>query len=361
MRFEVDQSKPVSEVMTKAPLITAQEGVSAEAALGLLRRHKIEKLPIVDGHGKLTGLITVKDFVKTEQFPLATKDSDGRLLVGAAVGVGDDSWTRAMTLVDAGVDVLIVDTAHAHNRLVLDMVHRLKTVVGDRVEVIGGNVATRAAAAALVQAGADAVKVGVGPGSICTTRVVAGVGAPQITAILEAVAACAPAGVPVIADGGLQYSGDIAKALAAGASTAMLGSLLAGTAESPGELIFVNGKQFKSYRGMGSLGAMQGQGRREVLLQGPLLPGRRALGGQAGAGGHRGPGAVPWPAVDGDPPAHRRPARSHGLHRFGHHRAVAAGAVRADHRGGSEGEPSARHRDDRRSAELLRPLRGPHA
>ena len=225
-----------------------------------MRRNKIEKLPIVDGHGKLTGLITVKDFVKTEQFPLATKDSDGRLLVGAAVGVGDDSWTRAMTLVDAGVDVLIVDTAHAHNRLVLDMVHRLKTVVGDRVEVIGGNVATRAAAAALVQAGADAVKVGVGPGSICTTRVVAGVGAPQITAILEAVAACAPAGVPVIADGGLQYSGDIAKALAAGASTTMLGSLLAGTAESPGELIFVNGKQFKSYRGMGSLGAMQGRG-----------------------------------------------------------------------------------------------------
>jgi IMP dehydrogenase len=259
MRFEVDQSKPVSEVMTKAPLITAQEGVSAEAALGLLRRHKIEKLPIVDNHGKLTGLITVKDFVKTEQFPLSTKDKDGRLLVGAAVGVGDDAWTRAMTLVDAGVDVVVVDTAHAHNRLVLDMVHRLKTVVGDRVEVIGGNVATRSAAAALVQAGADAVKVGVGPGSICTTRVVAGVGAPQITAILEAVAACAPAGVPVIADGGLQYSGDIAKALAAGASTAMLGSLLAGTAESPGELIFVNGKQFKSYRGMGSLSAMAGR------------------------------------------------------------------------------------------------------
>ncbi|MDZ4266112.1 MAG: IMP dehydrogenase, partial [Mycobacterium sp.] len=259
MRFEVDQSKQVSEVMTKAPLITAQAGVSAEAALGLLRRYKIEKLPIVDGSGKLTGLITVKDFVKTEQFPLATKDSDGRLLVGAAVGVGEDAWTRAMTLTDAGVDVLIVDTAHAHNRGVLDMVHRLKTIVGDRVEVVGGNVATRAAAAALVDAGADAVKVGVGPGSICTTRGVAGVGAPQITAIMEAVAACRVAGVPVIADGGLQYSGDIAKALAAGASTAMLGSLLAGTAESPGELIFVNGKQFKSYRGMGSLGAMQGR------------------------------------------------------------------------------------------------------
>ncbi|MGD9619861.1 MAG: IMP dehydrogenase [Mycolicibacterium sp.] len=260
MRFEVDQSKSVAEVMTKAPLITAQEGVSAEAALGLLRRNKIEKLPIVDGRGQLTGLITVKDFVKTEQFPLATKDSDGRLLVGAAVGVGEDAWTRAMALTEAGADVLVVDTAHAHNRGVLDMVHRLKTVVGDRVDVVGGNVATRAAAAALVDAGADAVKVGVGPGSICTTRVVAGVGAPQITAIMEAVAACSRAGVPVIADGGLQYSGDIAKALAAGASTAMLGSLLAGTAESPGDLIFVNGKQFKSYRGMGSLGAMRGRG-----------------------------------------------------------------------------------------------------
>ncbi|MCH9666951.1 MAG: IMP dehydrogenase [Actinomycetia bacterium] len=260
MRFELDQSKSVGEVMTKAPLITAQEGVSAEAALGLLRRNKIEKLPIVDGRGRLTGLITVKDFVKTEQFPLATKDSDGRLLVGAAVGVGEDAWTRAMSLADAGADVLIVDTAHAHNRGVLDMVRRLKAAVGDRVDIVGGNVATRAAAAALVDAGADAVKVGVGPGSICTTRVVAGVGAPQVTAILEAVAACHPHGVPVIADGGLQYSGDIAKALAAGASTAMLGSLLAGTAESPGDLIFVNGKQFKSYRGMGSLGAMQGRG-----------------------------------------------------------------------------------------------------
>ncbi len=260
MRFEVDQSKAVAEVMTKAPLITAQEGVSAEAALGLLRRHKIEKLPIVDGRGKLTGLITVKDFVKTEQFPLATKDSDGRLLVGAAVGVGEDAWVRAMALTDAGVDVLVVDTAHAHNRGVLEMVRRLKAVVGDRIDVVGGNVATRAAAAALVDAGVDAVKVGVGPGSICTTRVVAGVGAPQITAIMEAVAACRPYGVPVIGDGGLQYSGDIAKALAAGASTTMLGSLLAGTAESPGDLILVNGKQFKSYRGMGSLGAMQGRG-----------------------------------------------------------------------------------------------------
>ncbi len=260
MRFEVDQNRPVAEVMTKAPLITAQEGVSAEAALGLLRRNKIEKLPIVDGNGRLTGLITVKDFVKTEQHPNATKDSDGRLLVGAAVGTGGPQWDRAMALTDAGVDVIIVDTAHAHNRLVLDMVAKLKAEVGDRVDVVGGNVATREAAQALIDAGADAVKVGVGPGSICTTRVVAGVGAPQITAILEAVAVCQKADIPVIADGGLQYSGDIAKALAAGASTAMLGSLLAGTAEAPGELVLVNGKQFKSYRGMGSLGAMQGRG-----------------------------------------------------------------------------------------------------
>ncbi|MBB4135580.1 IMP dehydrogenase [Gordonia humi] len=260
MRFEVDQNRQVADVMTKAPLITAEEGVSAEAALGLLRRHKIEKLPIVDGSGCLTGLITVKDFVKTEQHPDATKDDDGRLLVGAAVGAGEEAWARAMTLADAGVDVLVVDSAHGHSRGVLEMIAKLKAEFGGRVQLIGGNVATRDGAQALIDAGVDAVKVGVGPGSICTTRVVAGVGAPQITAILEANAVAKAAGVPVVADGGLQYSGDVAKALAAGASTAMLGSLLAGTAESPGELILVNGKQFKSYRGMGSLGAMQGRG-----------------------------------------------------------------------------------------------------
>nr|WP_217163014.1 IMP dehydrogenase [Saccharomonospora viridis] len=260
MRFEVDYSKPVREVMTKAPLVTAQVGVTADAALGLLRRHKVEKLPIVDGDGKLRGLITVKDFVKTEQYPLATKDPDGRLLVGAAVGVGEDGHQRAMALVDAGVDVLMVDTAHGHSRAVVEMVARLKKELGDTVDVVGGNVATRAGAQALVDAGADAVKVGVGPGSICTTRVVAGVGVPQISAIYEADKACRPAGVPVIGDGGIQYSGDIAKAIAAGASSVMLGSLLAGTEESPGELILVNGKQYKTYRGMGSLGAMRSRG-----------------------------------------------------------------------------------------------------
>jgi IMP dehydrogenase len=260
MRFEVDHTKKVSDVMTKGPLITAQVGVSAEAALGLLRRHKVEKLPIVDGAGKLRGLITVKDFVKTEQYPMATKDPDGRLLCGAAVGVGDDAHKRAMALVDAGVDVLMVETAHGHQRNVVEMVARLKKELGDVVDVVGGNVATRAGAQALVDAGADGVKVGVGPGSICTTRVVAGVGVPQISAIYEADLACRPAGVPVIGDGGIQYSGDIAKAIASGASSVMVGSLLAGTAEAPGELVLVNGKQFKTYRGMGSLGAMQSRG-----------------------------------------------------------------------------------------------------
>jgi IMP dehydrogenase len=257
MRFEVDHTRKVVEVMTKGPLVTAQVGVSAEAALGLLRRHKVEKLPIVDGAGKLRGLITVKDFVKTEQYPMATKDPDGRLLCGAAIGVGEDAHKRAMALVDAGVDVLMVETAHGHQRNVVEMVVRLKKELGDVVDIVGGNVATRAGAQALVDAGADGVKVGVGPGSICTTRVVAGVGVPQISAIYEADQACRPAGVPVIGDGGIQYSGDIAKAIAAGASSVMVGSLLAGTAEAPGELILVNGKQFKTYRGMGSLGAMQ--------------------------------------------------------------------------------------------------------
>jgi IMP dehydrogenase len=260
MRFEVDHTRPVREVMTNSPLITAQVGVTAEAALGLLRRHKVEKLPLVDGEGKLRGLITVKDFVKTEQYPNATKDPDGRLLCGAAIGVGDASYQRAMTLAEAGVDVLVLDTAHGHSSRVLEMVARLKSELGDTVDVIGGNVASRAGAQAMVDAGADGVKVGVGPGSICTTRVVAGVGVPQISAIYEADLACRPAGVPVIGDGGIQYSGDIAKAIAAGASSVMLGSLLAGTAEAPGDLVLVGGKQFKTYRGMGSLGAMQSRG-----------------------------------------------------------------------------------------------------
>ncbi|MDO5730516.1 IMP dehydrogenase [Corynebacterium sphenisci] len=260
MRFETDVNRRVAEVMTPMPLVVAEQGVSAEAALNLLRGNKVEKLPIVDGDGRLTGLITVKDFVKQDQYPDAAKDGSGRLLVGAGIGTGEDSWNRAGALVDAGVDVLVVDTAHAHNSGVLEMVAKVKRAFGDRVQVIGGNLATRAAAQAMIDAGADAIKVGIGPGSICTTRVVAGVGAPQITAIMEAATVARPAGVPIIADGGMQFSGDIAKALAAGASTVMLGSLLAGTAEAPGETVVVNGKQYKMYRGMGSLGAMQGRG-----------------------------------------------------------------------------------------------------
>ncbi|WP_344139814.1 IMP dehydrogenase [Pedococcus bigeumensis] len=253
----------VRDVMTPMPLVSGRVGISREDATALLRQHKRERLPLVDDEGRLAGLITVKDFVKSEQFPHASKDDHGRLLVGAAIGFFGDAWERATTLVEAGVDVLVADTANGHARLMLDMVRRLKTDPATRhVQVIGGNVATRAGAQALVDAGVDAVKVGVGPGSICTTRVVAGVGVPQVTAIYDASLACRSAGVPVIGDGGLQYSGDIAKALVAGADTVMLGSLLAGCEESPGELIFVNGKQFKSYRGMGSLGAMASRGKK---------------------------------------------------------------------------------------------------
>ncbi len=258
IRFESDHARLVREVMTPMPLVTAPIGVAADDALRLLRQNKVEKLPLVDDRGRLRGLITVKDFVKRDQYPLATKDADGRLVVGAAVGVGEDGYKRARTMVDAGVDFLVVDTAHGHSRAVIDMVRRLKA--DTEVDVIGGNIATRDGALALIEAGADAVKVGVGPGSICTTRVVAGVGVPQVTAIYDVATAARPAGVPVIADGGLQYSGDIAKAIVAGADTVMLGSLLAGVDESPGELILLGGKQFKSYRGMGSLGAMQSRG-----------------------------------------------------------------------------------------------------
>ncbi|HKG52493.1 MAG TPA: IMP dehydrogenase [Actinomycetales bacterium] len=258
LRFESDLTRLVRDVMTPMPLVTAPVGISGEDAMRLLAKHKVEKLPLVDDGGRLRGLITVKDFTKSEKYPLATKDESGRLRVGAAIGIFEDAEKRAMALVDAGVDLLIVDMAHGHSAKVLEMIRRLKSDSAvAHVDVVGGNVATRTAAQALVDAGVDGVKVGVGPGSICTTRVVAGVGVPQVTAIYEASLACRPAGVPVIGDGGLQYSGDIAKALVAGADTVMLGSLLAGCEESPGELVYINGKQYKSYRGMGSIGAQQ--------------------------------------------------------------------------------------------------------
>ena len=255
IRFETDHRRRVRDVMTPMPLVTAPVGVARDEALALLSANKVEKLPLVDAGGRLRGLITVKDFAKSEKFPSATKDGEGRLVVGAAIGVGEDAKRRAQALIDAGVDFVIVDTAHGHSQLVLDMVAQLKA--NAPVDVIGGNVATRAGARAMIDAGADAVKVGVGPGSICTTRVVAGVGVPQVTAIYQASLAARPAGIPVIGDGGVQYSGDIAKAIAAGADTVMLGSLLAGCEEGPGEMVFIHGKQFKLYRGMGSMGAMR--------------------------------------------------------------------------------------------------------
>ena len=255
IRFVSDHSRRVADVMTPMPLVTAPVGVSREDAFALLRQHKVEKLPLVNPGGQLRGLITVKDFTKSEKFPNATKDAEGRLVVGAAVGVGEDAKYRAQALAEAGADFLIVDTAHGHSQAVLDMIAQLKGNL--QVEVIGGNVASRAGAQALIDAGADGVKVGVGPGSICTTRVVAGVGVPQVTAIYEAAKAARAAGVPLIGDGGLQHSGDIAKAIAAGADTVMLGSLLAGCEEGPGEMVFIHGKQYKLYRGMGSLGAMR--------------------------------------------------------------------------------------------------------
>lgn len=253
----------VGEAMTPMPLITAPKGISRADAAAIFGTHKIEKLPLVDEAGRLTGLITVKDFDKEEQYPNATKDDAGRLRVGAAVGFFGDAWERAGALLEAGVDVLVVDTANGDSRGVLDIIARIKADPAFAgVDVIGGNVATFPGAQAIVEAGADAVKVGVGPGSICTTRVIAGVGVPQVTAVYEAARAATPAGVPVIADGGLQFSGDIAKALVAGASSVMMGSLLAGTDESPGDLVFVGGKQYKNYRGMGSLGALQTRGER---------------------------------------------------------------------------------------------------
>ncbi|MEJ1089294.1 IMP dehydrogenase [Microbacterium sp. Mu-80] len=265
MRFVTGQERrttKVKDVMTSENLVTAKVGVAAGDVIALFAKHRVEKLPLIDDAGKLAGLITIKDFDKSEKYPLATKDDQGRLRVGAAIGFFGDAWERAEALRDAGVDVLVVDTANGQSQGVIDLVKRLKADQSfAHIDVIGGNVATREGAQALVDAGVDAVKVGVGPGSICTTRVVAGVGVPQVTAVYEASLAAAPAGVPVIADGGLQYSGDIAKALVAGADAVMLGSLLAGTDESPGEIVFQSGKQFKQYRGMGSLGAMQTRGK----------------------------------------------------------------------------------------------------
>lgn len=256
LRFVEDDKQPVSALMTSRNLVTAPVGTTLEDAKRLLHAHRIEKLPIVDEASRLRGLITVKDIEKRIQYPNAATDSLGRLLVGAAVGVGGEAKERAKLLIDAGVDVLVIDTAHGHSRGVIETLAYLRQTY-PATKVIAGNVATAAGARALVEAGANGVKVGVGPGSICTTRVVAGAGVPQLTAIIECALVCRPAGVSVIADGGIRYSGDAVKALAAGADAIMLGSLLAGTEEAPGELVYAAGEHWKEYRGMGSLGAMR--------------------------------------------------------------------------------------------------------
>jgi IMP dehydrogenase len=259
LRFEKDVSQPVSALMTSRDLVTAPVGTTLGEAESLLHRHRIEKLPVVDENGILRGLITVKDISKRIEFPGATKDAQGRLRVGAAVGVGPDAIERAQALIAAGADVLVVDTAHGHSQGVLEMVGRIKDLSGE-FEVVAGNIATGEAAEALIDAGADAVKAGVGPGSICTTRVVAGVGMPQLTAVHDIAEAAAQHGVPVICDGGMVSSGDVAKAIAAGADTVMLGSMLAGTDEAPGDVVYSHGERYKEYRGMGSIGAMKARG-----------------------------------------------------------------------------------------------------
>ncbi len=268
LRFETQLDAPVSSVMTpKDRLITVREGASKEEVLLLLHKHRIEKVLVVNGAFKLRGMITVKDYQKAKEFPLAAKDERGALRVGAAVGTGPDTDGRVEALVAAGVDVIVVDTSHGHSRGVLERVKRVKSAFPG-IQVIGGNIVTADAARALVDAGADAVKVGVGPGSICTTRVVAGVGVPQITAVSNVARELANSGIPLIADGGIRYSGDIAKAIAAGASSVMLGGLLAGTEESPGEVELYKGRSYKAYRGMGSLGAMaQDNGSKDRYFQ----------------------------------------------------------------------------------------------
>jgi IMP dehydrogenase len=268
LRFENDTAQPVAALMTSRNLVTAPVGTTLAEAREILHRNKIEKLPVVDADGRLKGLITVKDIQKKIQYPKATKDEQGRLRVGAAVGVGADAIERAEALSEADVDVLVVDTAHGHSRGVIEMVRRLKSM--SDIELIAGNVATAEATEALIDAGADAVKVGIGPGSICTTRVVAGVGVPQVTAVFDCASAASKHGVPVIADGGMTSSGDIAKAIASGANAVMLGSMLAGTDEAPGQVILHQGERFKEYRGMASLGAMRAGFSKDRYFQGDV-------------------------------------------------------------------------------------------
>ena len=345
VRFADDPRQPVTDLMTRK-VVTVGEGVNHEEARRLLHIHRIEKLVVVDDAQRCVGLITVKDIEKATTHPNAAKDSDGRLRVAAATTVGDKGFERAEMLMAAGVDCLVVDTAHGHSELVLSQVRRIQRAT-NKVSVIAGNVATREGAQALIDAGADAIKVGIGPGSICTTRIVAGVGVPQLTAILEAAEAARASGVPVIGDGGVKYSGDLAKAIAGGADSVMIGSLLAGTDESPGEVFLYQGRSYKSYRGMGSLGAMaQGLGR-------PLLPAGREGSGEARAGRGGGAGALSRPDGCDRAPARRGPARRHGLCRGGDDPGVPGeGALHAHHQRRPSREPRPRRRHHPREPEL---------
>ena len=347
LRFIEDVDQPIANVMRRPPLVTAPLGTTLEDAKDILWRHRIEKLPIVDDEGLLKGLITVKDIKKRTDFPHATQDEKGRLRVGAAVGVGPDALERAERLVDAGADVLVVDTAHGHSRAVLDVVKQVKGAFP--VDVIAGNVATADAVDALVGAGADGVKAGVGPGSICTTRVVAGVGVPQVTATYDCAVAAARHGATVIADGGIQYSGDVAKAIAAGADTVMLGGLLAGVDESPGEVVLHQGERYKEYRGMGSMGAMKARSfSKDRYFQGDVIDTDKLVPeGIEGRVAYKGPVAnVLFQLVGGlraamgycGAPTHRRPA----AHR----------PVRAHHRRRAARVAPPRHRHHQGSAQL---------
>ena len=297
IRFERNLDQPVSELMTKK-LVTVNEGVSSEDARQLLHEHRIEKLLVVDGE-RLVGLITIRDLVQAERYPRAIKDSFGRLRVGAATGVGADREERIAALVNAGVDVVVIDTAHGHSKGVIDAIEQTKKDHPD-LQLVAGNIATQAAAQALIDAGVDAIKVGIGPGSICTTRIVTGIGVPQVTAISECAKAALPAGIPLIADGGIKYSGDIVKAIACGASVVMMGSLFAGTDEAPGDLVLYQGRSFKSYRGMGSLGAMK-LGSKDRYGQGDVVDAQKLVPeGIEGRVPYRGPlGAIVYQLVGG--------------------------------------------------------------
>lgn len=289
LRFETDMNKPVREAMTAAGLVTTHEGTTLEEAKAILHRHRIEKLPVVDDNGVLLGLITIKDIEKVAQYPMACKDELGRLRVAAAVGIGSDGAERAAALAERGVDAFVVDAAHGHSRNVLNMVSRLRETYPD-IPVIGGNIATAEGCRDLIAAGADAVKVGLGPGSSCTTRVVAGSGVPQITAIMDAVEVARETDTPIIADGGIKYSGDITKAIAAGAESVMVGALFAGTEESPGETVLYRGRTYKVYRGMGSLGAMKDRkSTRDRYMQEDVEPEKLVPEGLEGRVPYKGP------------------------------------------------------------------------